>query len=253
MSRPSAARRAQWVLLVSCEHAGNRVPADCAHLLAKASGLLDSHRGYDRGALALARGLSRRLRAPLFAATTTRLLVDVNRTPGNPRVFSRYVKQLPEREKAELMRRLHEPHWKRVARAAERALARRRRVLHLSVHSFTPVLRGRRRELELGLLYDARRAAERRLCLGWQRELEAAGTGLRVRRNAPYRGSADGLARALRRRLPAQAYLGIELELNQGLLAQGRFPPGLADWLASSLLASLPAGATRPRRRGGAT
>ena len=50
---------------------------------------------------------------------------------------------------------------------------------------------------------------------------------LRVRRNYPYRGDADGLTTTLRRRFPWQRYLGIEIEVNQKhVLAGGR------DWRA---------------------
>jgi len=246
----SGAARARDVVILSCEHGGNRVPARYAPLFRGASGVLRSHRGYDLGALDLARGLARRLRAPLFAATTTRLLVDLNRSPGNPSVLSRYARQLPEPERALLLRRLYAPPRLRVERAVERAVARGARVVHVAVHSFTPVLRGRRRELELGLLYDPRRPGERRFCALWQQALVARGPGLRVRRNAPYRGSSDGLARALRRRFEDRDYLGLEIELNQGLLAAGRFPLRLEAWIAGALRGALGAAAQRAPRRG---
>jgi len=41
--------------------------------------LLDSHRGHDPGALAMARSLARSLDATLLAATVSRLLVALNR------------------------------------------------------------------------------------------------------------------------------------------------------------------------------
>jgi len=36
-----------------------------------------------------------------------------------------------------------------------------------------------------------------------------------VRRNYPYTGKSDGFTAYLRRRFPADAYIGIELEINQ--------------------------------------
>jgi hypothetical protein len=50
---------------------------------------------------------------------------------------------------------------------------------------------------------------------------------LRVRRNYPYAGKADGLTAYLRRLFPGAAYLGVELEVNQQCV---RAPRG--DWLA---------------------
>ena len=44
-----------------------------------------------------------------------------------------------------------------------------------------------------------------------------------LRRNSPYRGTADGLTTALRRRYPANRYIGIEVEMNQRLMKSGDF------------------------------
>jgi len=67
------------------------------------------------------------------------------------------------------------------------------------------------------VLYDPRRRWERalagRLVDGWR----AACPGLRARRNAPYRGDADGLTTTLRRHWADRRYAGLELELNQSL------------------------------------
>ena len=62
-------------LLVTCEHGGNRVPKRYRRLFAGWESVLASHRGYDPGALTLARELARAFDAPLVASTVTRLLV----------------------------------------------------------------------------------------------------------------------------------------------------------------------------------
>ena len=41
------------------------------------------------------------------------------------------------------------------------AVAARKQVLHVAVHSFTPVLHGERRNADVGLLYDPARPRER--------------------------------------------------------------------------------------------
>jgi predicted N-formylglutamate amidohydrolase len=204
-------------LLLTCEHGGNRVPRGEAALFAGRSALLRSHLGYDPGALAVARSLARRLQAPLLAATTTRLLVDANRSPGNPRVFSSLTRGLPPPERERLLARHHRPHWRAVRRALGRLLAGGGPVLHVAVHSFAPVLRGRPRRTDLGLLYDPARPAERALCARWRALLRRADPTLRVRRNYPYRGRSDGLTTALRRHTPARQYRGIEIEISQRL------------------------------------
>jgi hypothetical protein len=72
---------------------------------------------------------------------------------------------------------------------------------------------------------------------------------LRLRRNYPYRGRSDGLASLLRRRFPVEAYVGLELEVNQRFVEQG----GVAwEALRASLVESLAAAlATERLRRAG--
>ena len=206
-------------LLLSCEHGGNAIPRAYRALFAGQRRRLASHHGWDPGALRFARALARASGAPLVAATTSRLLVDLNRSPHNPAVFSDRTRALPLAERLRLLERQHRPHWERVEREIERLGRSGRRVLHLAVHSFTPRLGPTPRDFEMALLYDSQRAAERALASRWQRTLRAADPSLRVRRNAPYRGADDGLTSALRRRYRPSRYLGIELELNQAALA----------------------------------
>ena len=47
------------------------------------------------------------------------------------------------------------------------------------------------------------------------RRIDVPSSRLRVRRNYPYRGYADGLTTHLRRRHRGRCYLGIEIEVNQ--------------------------------------
>jgi predicted N-formylglutamate amidohydrolase len=108
-------------------------------------------------------------------------------------------------------------------------------VLHVAVHSFTPVMGGEVRNADVGLRYDSRRPSEVRTCRRWQGKLEEIDPALRVRRNYPYRGAADGLATWLRRRFPDARYAGVELELNQALLAGPRRAQ-VTETLARSLV-----------------
>ena len=71
---------------------------------------------------------------------------------------------------------------------------------------------------------DPRRRPERELCAAWQARFRQL-SDLRIRKNYPYRGSADGLTTYLRTRFAERDYLGIELEVNQ------KFPrAGGARW-----------------------
>jgi predicted N-formylglutamate amidohydrolase len=203
-------------LLVTCEHGGNDVPPRWKRLV-RGPALL-THRGYDLGAAQVARALSRALDTPLFVATTTRLLVDLNRSESHPRIFSKPVRALPADERARIVREHYAPHRAVVEAAVARA-ARVETVIHVAVHSFTPVLGGEVRRADVGLLYDPRREPERVFCAAWRSAFTALDPALVVRRNYPYRGDADGFTTALRRRYGPASYIGVELELNQRRLA----------------------------------
>ena len=221
--------------VVTCEHGGNRIPAQYAELFRRARGSLDGHRGYDIGALALARGIARGLRAPLYAATISRLLIDLNRSPGHRAWYSDITRALPSAERARIRQRYYDPYRARVESAIARA-CRHGRVVHLAVHSFTPRYRRRVRRVDIGLLYDPARPAEREFSTALQRALRLALPGMVIRRNYPYRGSADGFTTYLRRRFPASRYLGIELEVNQRHLLQGgRIPARLTRALVTAI------------------
>jgi predicted N-formylglutamate amidohydrolase len=226
-------------LVLTCEHGGNRVPKAWASAFTGARRLLATHCGWDPGALVVARALARRFSAPLVAAEITRLLVDLNRAEDNPGVFSRFTRDLPADAREELLARWHRPHRGRVFAEVERCIGRRQAVLHVAVHSFTPVLDGVVRTADVGLLYDPARPRERAAALHWRAALRELAPELRVRMNYPYRGISDGLTRALRRRHRDRDYAGIELEMNQNLVADRGRLSALQRVLADSLAAVL--------------
>lgn len=202
-------------VLITCEHGGKRIPPRYRPLFAGFEALLETHRGYDPGALALARQMARALAAPLFVSTTSRLLIDLNRSTGHPKLYSEATRTAPAEVRREIFGSYYLPYRSRVEAHIAEAFARGSRVIHLASHSFTPVLDGDVRNADVGLLYDPARAGEAALCRRWQACLEDAAPGLTVRRNYPYTGKSDGFTAYLRRRFPPAAYLGIELEINQ--------------------------------------
>ncbi|GMW02536.1 MAG: hypothetical protein AMXMBFR84_36720 [Candidatus Hydrogenedentota bacterium] len=206
-------------LLFTCEHGGNRVPKQYLAIFKGHNNRLESHRGYDPGALPLARCLAKELNAPLLFSTITRLLVELNRSPGNPSLFSDITKNAPDAVRESILSTYYMPYRTEVERKIEGLLTNHDRVLHVSVHTFTPVLHGQVRRMDVGLLYDPKRPGEKALCHRWQCLIHDIAPEYVVRRNAPYRGVSDGFTTHLRRRYSAARYLGIELEVNQRLAA----------------------------------
>lgn len=205
----------QYRIIISCEHGGNHVPPEYQKMFRGKQSILQSHRGMDPGALALAQGLAARLNAPLFSSTTTRLLVDLNRSLHHPRLFSEFTRHCDAETKSKILENYYYPYRIILETAIRKIAAGGRTALHLSIHSFTPGLGKELRRADVGLLYDPRRPRERDLCRNLQIVLGVTAGGLVVRRNYPYRGTADGCTTYLRKKYGGGKYLGIEIEINQ--------------------------------------
>jgi len=222
--------------LITCEHGGNRIPAQYRGLFQGRRALLASHRGYDPGALVMARALATAFGAPLVTSTVSRLLVDLNRSAGHPQLHSAATRGAAADLRASIIEQYYRPYRAQVERLVRRSVARGRRVVHISAHSFTPVLNGRVRHADVGLLYHPGRRGEAGLCARWKASLADCAPALRVRRNYPYAGKGDGLTAHLRRQFPPGAYVGIELEINQRIVfAAGRRWTALRGALFDSL------------------
>ena len=216
--------------LITCEHGGNRIPPRYRPLFAGIEALLQTHRGYDPGALAVARELAKALAAPLFVSTISRLLVDLNRSIGHPRLYSEATRRAPVAVRREILEKYYLPYRNRVERYVGKR-SRGRRVIHLSSHSFTPVLDGAIRNADIGLLYDPARRGEMELCRCWQRRIRTLAPQLKVRRNYPYAGTVRRL-----HRLPAPPFPGRRLYRHRtGDQSEARF-----QWWAAMARIALP-------------
>jgi predicted N-formylglutamate amidohydrolase len=135
------------------------------------------------------------------------------------------VRTLEKREKLRILNDWYRPYREKVFEAVRHGIESRALVVHLAVHTFTPMLDGKARRVEVGLLYDPSRIGEKTYCDKIRRGLrEALGTEsppVSVRANRPYLGKSDGFPTTLRGLYPSESYLGIELEVSQGLIAGG--------------------------------
>lgn len=199
-------------LILTCEHGGNDIPAPYSPYF-KAAPSLQTHRGYDLGALDLFRFL-KPLSHWALHSRTSRLFVELNRSPSHRQLFSEFTRPFHPTEKKHILETYYKPYRTEVLRKIEAIIASKATVLHLSIHSFTPVLDGRERHCDIGLLYDPSKTEERAFCRALKRELLQADPQLNVRFNYPYLGKADGFTTWLRSQFPV-GYLGIEIEVNQ--------------------------------------
>lgn len=233
VENPSGAGR--WVLV--CEHAGNWLPPELGGL-GLSPALLTSHIAWDPGALAVAREMARVLDAPLVAQLTSRLLYDCNRPPASPGAMPEVseIHRIPGNaglSPAERERRtsaVYRPFHDEVAAVVDRQCRAVGDPAVVTVHSFTPVFKGVRREVEVGILHDA----DARLA---DAVLATAETDLVVRRNEPY-GPADGVTHTLRMHALPRGLANVMIEVRNDLLAgaaeQAAMAARLAGWLAAA-------------------
>lgn len=199
-------------IILTCEHGGNEIPvAFKKHFKNKA--VLKTHRAYDLGALDLFQYLKLLSHASYFS-TTSRLLVELNRSLHHKNLFSECTKTLSKRDKATIINQYYSPYRTAVENNIYSYIESGNSVLHLSIHSFTPQLHGKTRTCDIGLLYDSSKKHEQRFCKHLKVELLKQDSDFNIRFNYPYLGKADGFTSYLRKQFATQ-YLGIEIEVNQ--------------------------------------
>ncbi|QFY44530.1 N-formylglutamate amidohydrolase [Candidatus Methylospira mobilis] len=225
-------------LIVTCEHGGNSIPQAYRHLFQTDQDrrLLNSHRGFDPGALVMAESAAMQLAAPLVMSTTSRLLVDLNRSLHHLQIYAPAVRAAPAAVRRDIVENYYLPFRNEAESLIRETIAGGLRAVHLSCHSFTPILDGIERNADIGLLYHPAHHQEADFCKRWQCGIKALAPMLKVRRNYPYAGKNDGFTRYLRLCFAPCQYLGIELEINQRLVREED-----EDWsdLRSILIESL--------------
>jgi predicted N-formylglutamate amidohydrolase len=178
-------------MVIVCDHASRRVPRKLGDL-----GLephhFNKHIAFDIGADAITRRLADRLGACAVLGTYSRLVVDLNRQPGDPGSIPAVSdaitipanKNLSEAEALCRMETLHTPYHEAINREIASLWRRDDKPPALfSVHSFTPSMNGQDRIWDIGVLWNK----DPRLPLGLIENLRQW-EGLNVGDNEPYSG-----------------------------------------------------------------
>jgi predicted N-formylglutamate amidohydrolase len=219
-------------LLLSCEHYSNEVPAALESLFKGNRAVLQTHRAYDIGAAHMFDALES-LASKSYKADRSRLLIELNRSLHHPKLFSEFMQAASDSEKKQL-KDFYLKYRSEVEKGIESLISKEFQVIHVGVHSFTPVMDGITRNADIGLLYDPSRSAEKDFCAAWKKSLKEKDSSLRIRYNYPYLGKADGFTTSLRKGFKEKQYAGIELEVNQAFF-KGKKGAELIEVLKSSL------------------
>ena len=207
--------------IITCEHAGNDVPEEYQSLFNGADEILQSHRGWDAGAIEIARWLQSKRNISLFYTNVTRLLIETNRSINHTELFSIYSQSLTEDVKEKIKQQYYFP-YRNAVEDCIHSLAKP--VLHLSIHTFTPELNNIKRKTDIGLLFDPSRKLESACCSHLREKLTLLLPTYQIDFNEPYAGVDDGFTTYLRAKFNDEEYAGIEIEVNQKYFSEDDRP-----------------------------
>jgi predicted N-formylglutamate amidohydrolase len=221
----------------TCEHASNRLPS---WLSASASDrvLLGDHWGWDVGARDVTVALVRQLGGQGLLSRFSRLAADLNRDPADPALVVRSIDgtavqfntEVDQAEIERRTRRLHHPYHDSVDQALRRRAALAAPFQLLSIHSFTPLYLGRRRPMEIGVLFDDFDEQ------AWRLEGALTEVGFEAALNAPYSGKPpDNLIYSAQRHGRAHGLHYFELEIRQDLIDTPARASAVAARIAQAL------------------
>ena len=221
-----AERPARW--LVTCDHATNAVP-DFVNggSLGIAAADMARHIAWDVGAAGVACALAAALDGPIIASNFSRLVIDPNRGEDDPTLVMKLYdgtvipanRHVSEADLTRRLDRLYRPYHTALAELA----ARRADTVMVSIHSFTPQLRGRPpRPWHIALLYAADTRLAHPLIDRLRREPD-----LCVGDNQPYGGHLPG--DTIARHAIAHQRPNVLIELRNDLIAT---PEAQAAWAA---------------------
>jgi predicted N-formylglutamate amidohydrolase len=234
--------------VLACEHASNAIPAALSNL-GLTQDLLATHIAWDPGALAVAAEMARLLDSPLVASRVSRLVHDCNRPPEAPDAIAPRSEAvdipgnagLGERDRRERVARFYAPFRDALAACLDARADGARPPALLTIHSFTPVYAGVRRDVQLGVLHDA----DARLADALLATLAADST-LAVRRNEPY-GPRDGVTHTLAAHALPRGLPNAMIEIRNDLIASADAQRAMAAWLSRCAAAALAATAATSR------
>jgi predicted N-formylglutamate amidohydrolase len=208
-------------VVLICEHAGRVLPKSLGTLGLSADDLT-RHIAWDIGAEAVSRGLSQALDAPLLLQRYSRLAYDCNRPPESPDAMPvvSETTHIPGNQnlapEARLARihGIYRPFHDAVSRFLDHRAARGIMSFFVTIHSFTPVYKGIKRILDLGVLYDRDTRLADKFIASF-----AAMNDLTVKRNEPY-GPQDGVCHTLHLHAEPRGLPYAMLEIRNDLIAQ---------------------------------
>jgi predicted N-formylglutamate amidohydrolase len=217
------AGKSPYVLV--CEHAGKRIPKKLG-TLGLAAADLERHIAWDIGAEQVSRLLSRLLDATLVLQRYSRLVYDCNRPPESADAMPVISETTPipgnvklsAPEKLARISEICRPFHAAVTRVLDRKAAEGITAKLVTIHSFTPVFKGKVRDVQLGFLHDRDSYLAGRLVRSFP--------GIDARLNEPY-APKDGVLHTVNLHAAPRGINSVMIEIRNDLIASER---GQNEW-----------------------
>lgn len=229
--------RPQFILL--CEHASNFIPAEL-NGLGVDEATINSHAGYDLGALALAKLMMKKLNSPLIAQQVSRLVYDCNRPPSEP--SSMPIKSeiyringnenLSQEDRDIRTEKYYKPFNELILSLIENEINDKNHVVIVTIHSFTKTYNNEDRTTEIGILHDVDRRYSDAILQVAQNDNE-----FKFERNQPY-GPQDGVTHSLKEYALPHGLHNVMIEVRNDLISNDKDQEIMAEKLATYLLAA---------------
>jgi predicted N-formylglutamate amidohydrolase len=206
-------------VVVIADHASNAMPPEFGNLGLVPS-QLQRHIAYDIGVEALTRALAARLQAPAVLSRFSRLLIDPNRGDDDPTLVMRLSDGavVPGNHRIDALdiearkSRFSQPYHSAVASVIDTMLGAGTVPAVVSIHSYTPHMKGVARPWHAGILWDN----DPRLAIPLLASLRADPTII-VGDNEPYDGALEG--DSMSRHCMSRGLAHVLIEVRQDLIA----------------------------------
>jgi len=206
--------------LVICDHASNNIDEKYKNLGLEKK-YIDSHRAFDIGAKDVAHELSKLLNCNLVMSNFSRLVIDPNRglddltlipKLSEGRAIKGNIKILlnkNDHEKDLRIKNYYTPYHEQIEKFINHTLKKNIIPKIISIHSFTPTWKGKKREIDVGVLWDK----DNRLSNIFLRSFK----GYNVGDNKPYSGRLKN--DTLYKHATLKGLPNVLIEIRQDLLA----------------------------------
>jgi len=181
---PSSAK-----LLIVADHASNYIPKKYNNLGLKKKNVV-TQKDYYPGVKELAINLSNKLNSQLVLGQYSRLLIDCNRDEDDPTLISAISdrklilgnKKITKQEKNYRINKMYRPYHEKI----KKKILENKINIIISLHSFNPIFKGKKRFLKYGILSNQDRRLSDLILNELKKEKKIVGD------NEPYKGSLIG-------------------------------------------------------------